>query len=542
MHILKGKSACGGIASGRIAYLKKEPVNISKRQISDIKAETDRFEKAKTQAIGELKVQIARASSELGQKNAEILEAHLLMLTDEDFCDAIRDGIRKGINAEAAISDAAHSFSNMLLSMDGEYMQARASDVFDIAHRLTSILSNRSRTETVPKEQVIIAASDLAPSETICLDKKSVLAIITSEGSENSHTAILARAMGIPAIIRLGRSLEDCDGKYAIVDGSAGEIFIDPDEKTKNVFAEAERQKAIETEELIRLKNAESVTADGRKIKIFANIAGMEDLIAAEKNGAEGIGLFRSEFLYLENRSLPSEEEQFNIYRHAAEQVNGKKVIIRTLDIGADKQLEGFSPKNEVNPAMGMRGIRLCLSHPDVFKTQLRAIFRAAAYGNVALMFPMITSVSEIDAARKIADEAKKELSNEGVKFNPSCEIGIMIETPAAAEISDILAEKADFFSIGTNDLTQYLLAADRQNSLIADYYDAHHEAVLRLIRRVTKNAHQKGIWVGICGELGADEALTEMFIDIGIDELSVVPPSILSLRKKVRSIGISQA
>ncbi|MBO4452720.1 MAG: phosphoenolpyruvate--protein phosphotransferase, partial [Clostridia bacterium] len=483
-----------------------------------------------------------KALKEVGEANAEIFDIHIMMLDDEDYNESITSIIEtQKVNAEYAVSVTSDNFAEMFASMDDAYMQARSADVRDISNRLIACMGDGAGSEGAGHEKVIICADDLAPSETVSLDKEKVLAFVTAFGSSNSHTAILARNMNIPAVIGVGEDFlkEIRDGQTMIADGHTGEIFVDPDAQTL-----AEKQAKHDDDEkkkqlMQELRGKENVTLDGTKVSIFANIGGVDGLGPALANDAGGIGLFRSEFLYLESEDFPTEEQQFQAYKKVLESMAGKKVIIRTLDIGADKQIGYFGLEKEENPALGFRAIRICLTRPEIFKTQLRALYRASAFGDLGIMFPMITSVSEVEKCLKTCAEVRNELFNEGMRFNEKTELGIMIETPAAAVISDKLAPLVDFFSVGTNDLTQYTLACDRQNAKLEAFVDTHHEAVLRLIELAAKNAHAHGAWIGICGELGADLTLTETFLRMGIDELSVSPPFVLPLRQKVRSLDL---
>ena len=484
-----------------------------------------------------------KAVKEVGEANAQIFAIHQMMLEDDDYTSSISNIITsQKVNAEYAVAVTSDNFSEMFSSMDDEYMQARSADVKDISDRLIKNLSGKDSEISGSDEKVIIFADDLSPSETVQMDKNSVLAFVTAKGSSNSHTAILARTMSLPAIVGIGSQPDQSfNGKTAVVNAVTGEIFIDPDDETiaehkKLISQNEERLKLIN-----QLKGKENITADGRKINIYANIGGLADIGAALKNDAGGIGLFRSEFLYLENNDYPTEEEQFSVYKTAAENMAGKPVIIRTLDIGADKQIDYFNMPKEDNPAMGWRALRICLDRPEIFRTQLRALYRASAYGNIQIMVPMITSVWEVKEIKKIIDDIKKELENENIPFNENTPFGIMIETPAAVMVSDMLAEEVDFFSIGTNDLTQYTLAVDRQNTNIDKYYNPYHPAVLRLINIAVQNAHKKGIWCGICGELGGDPEMTRLFLAMGVDELSMAPGKILEIRKIVRETDTSE-
>lgn len=503
-------------------------------------AETERFEAARAKAKEQLEELYAKAVSEVGETNAAIFEIHKMMLDDDDYIEAVHSIISdQTVNAEYAAAHAADNFAEMFSAMDNAYMKERAADVKDISERIIAILTNSDGRISTGGEPRIIIADDLAPSETVQLDKSLVLAFVTVHGSTNSHTAILARTMNIPAII--GVNLDICDeleGKTAVVDGFNGIVYIEPSEEcmceAQTRISEEEKKNSL----LQRLKGKENVTKDGRSVLLYANIGDIKDLAYAKQNDAGGIGLFRSEFIYMERDTYPTEEEQFRIYRKAAESMGGKRVIVRTLDIGADKQAAYFNLDKEENPAMGMRAIRLCLTHPEIFRTQLRAIYRASHYGKIAVMYPMITSVDEVRRIKKISAEVRAELTSEGIPIGRT-EEGIMIETPAAVMISDILAKEVDFFSIGTNDLSQYTMAIDRQNQSLEEFFDPHHEAVMRMIELVCKNAHTENKWVGICGELGADLELTERFIQMGVDELSVSPSCILPVRNKIRSLDL---
>lgn len=543
MFTIHGKGACGGIAFGKIYQLKRDEKTIKKTHITDVSAETERFERAKEECAHQLDALYNKALAEVGGENAMIFEIHRMMLDDEDYLTSIRSAIsQQKINAEAAVAMTADNFAEMFSAMDDSYMQARAADVRDISERIIGVLTGKAEDAIASGEPVIICADDLAPSETVQLDKSKILAFVTEKGSLNSHTSILARTMNIPAVIRAA-GITDARhaGKLAAVDGFSGDVFIEPDEEIHKKL-ETLKIKSDEEQELLNsLRGKKSVTADGQSMLLYANAGGSDDITAAFKNDAQGIGLFRSEFIYLGRNSSPSEEEQFAIYRDAAEKMSGKRVIIRTLDIGADKQVDYFNMPKEENPAMGVRAIRFCLNNRDIFKTQLRAIYRASVYGKLAIMFPMIIAVEEIREIKNICAEVEAELTREGIPYNKDIEKGIMIETPAAAVISDLLAEEVDFFSIGTNDLTQYVTAIDRQNEEAAKFCDIHHTAVLRLIRLVADNAHKHGIWVGICGELGSDIELTELFLAMGIDELSVSPGSILPLKKKIIETDVAK-
>lgn len=536
MEKIQGKGVYGAVAIGKIRYLKKQEQSVTRVRISDTAAETARYTAAREKCDKVLEELYEKALKQVGETGAQIFDIHRMMLSDEDYNNSVTEIIEgQQVNAEYAVAVTSDNFSAMFAAMDDDYMKARAADVKDISGRVIDILlGNEQSIEGEGK--YIICADDLSPSETVQMDKSKVLAFVTRHGSSNSHTAILARSMNIPAVIGAKALTPDCDGMTAIVDGAAGAVYINPDEETLEVFAEKEREQERQKELLQALRGKENITISGRKINIFANITGTKDIGAALLSDAGGIGLFRSEFLYLDSEDYPTEQEQFNAYKKVLESMAGKKVIIRTLDIGADKQIGYFKLNKEENPALGIRGVRLCLEREQVFKTQLRALFRASVYGKLGIMFPMIADKWEILEVKRIIETVKKELTNSGVKYSEDIEIGIMIETPAAALISDILAPKVDFFSVGTNDLTQYTLAADRQNPAIDRFCNTHHEAVLRLIKYAAESAHNAGIWIGICGELAADLSLTEEFIKMGIDELSVAPPYVLKVREKVRS------
>lgn len=542
MITLQGKGVFGGVAIGKISFYKRTGGQIQRRKIDNPAAEIARFEEAKAKAIEQLDELYNKAVQEVGEGNAMIFQVHQMMLDDLDYVEAITNMITtQEINAEFAVGATGDNFSQMFASMDDEYMRERAADVKDISERVVSILSGSQEGGLVTDTPVILASDDLAPSETVQLDKDMVLSFVTQGGSTNSHTAILARTMNIPAIIGLGEGLtEEYEGKMGIVDGAAGKLFIEPDEETLKEYREKQAEYQEKQELLQKLKGEENISLDGQKVKLYANIGNASDIGAVLQNDAAGIGLFRSEFLYLENDNFPTEEEQFKVYKYVAETMAGKQVIIRTLDIGADKQIDYFNLPKEENPAMGYRAIRICLTQKDIFKTQLRALFRASAFGNIAIMFPMIIALEEVLEIKEIVEEVKKELDDEGIPYNKETQLGIMIETPAAAVISDDLAKEVDFFSVGTNDLTQYTTAVDRQNANLEKFYHPHHKALLRLIKMAADNAHKNGIWIGICGELGADMELTEAFLAMGIDELSVSPACILPLRKKIRETGIA--
>lgn len=535
MEELKGKSVFGGIAIGRISVYNKDESTVKRVKIEDTAAEVKRFEEAKETAKEQLQALYEKALVEVGEVNAMIFDVHQMMLDDLDYVEAITHMIEnQGINAEYAVAATGDNFSNMFAAMDDDYMKARAADVKDISNRVVKILQGKKDSVLDGDEPVILLADDLAPSETVQLDKSKVLAFVTRHGSTNSHTAILARTMNIPALIGV-KFEENVDGKFAIVDGYNGNVYVEPIDDVVKEY-ESKKQEAEEKKRLLQeLKGKENITLDGKKIKLYANIGGVADVASALQNDAEGIGLFRSEFLYLESNTFPTEEEQFQAYKTVAENMAGKKVIIRTLDIGADKQVDYFNLDKEDNPAMGYRAIRICLTQPEIFKTQLRAIFRASYYGNIGVMYPMIISVAEVQRIHAIVDEVKAELDAQGLPYG-DVEQGIMIETPAAVMMSAELAKEVDFFSIGTNDLTQYTLAIDRQNPKLDDFYDSHHPAILRMIQMVIDNGHKEDCWVGICGELGADTTLTETFLKMGIDELSVSPSMIFPVRDKIRS------
>ena len=542
MQVYRGKSVFGGIAIGRIHVYGKGKKQVKREKTPDPEAELKRYREASGKAIEQLGGLWEKALRQAGESGAAIFEIHRMMLEDGDYRDSVEKLITsQSLSAEYAVARTADHFAGMFASMKDNYMRDRAADVKDISERLLSILQGTAEEGFRVKEPVIIAADDLAPSETVQLDKDMVLSFVTAHGSLNSHTAILARTMGIPAIVDAGLPLDETvDGMLGIVDGTGGLIIIDPDEDTLAGMRKAQEAEKEKGQLLQTLKGRENVTLDGHTILLYANIGNIKDLAMAQQNDAGGIGLFRSEFLYLERDHFPTEEEQFWIYRTAAETMGEKRVIIRTLDIGADKQCDYFQLDREENPALGCRGIRICLAYPELFKTQLRALFRASAYGRIAIMYPMITSVKEVRRIKEIAEEVKRELNARGAAFgNP--EQGIMIETPAAAVISDLLAREVDFFSIGTNDLTQYLLAVDRKNAALDEFCDIHHPAILRMINLVVENSHQAGIWTGICGELGADLELTREFLAMGVDELSVSPERILPLRKVILETDVSE-
>ena len=533
MQIYKGKSVFGGIAIGKISVYKKDEQLVKRVKIEDADAEMERYTEARNTAAAQLQKLYDKALKEVGEANAAIFEVHQMMLEDEDYNESVENIIRSQmVNAEYAVASTADNFAQMFEAMDDDYMRGRAADVRDISERVITVLAGGAGSGLDSDEPVIIAADDLAPSETVQLDKDKVLSFVTAHGSENSHTAILARTMGIPALIGTGIDLDETvDGKLGIVDGTNGVVYVDPDaelleEMKKKQQEEQEKKRLLQT-----LKGKENITLDGQKVMLYANVGNIKDLGIALQNDAGGIGLFRSEFIYLGQDHYPTEEEQFQIYKTVAETMAGRRVIIRTLDIGADKQCDYFELDKEDNPAMGLRAIRICLTRPEIFKTQLRALFRASVYGNINIMYPMIISVDEVRQIKAIVEEVKAELTEQGIEYGNPAQ-GIMIETPASVMMSRELAEEVDFFSVGTNDLTQYTLAIDRQNSKLDKFFDSHHPAVLRMIQMTVENAHKAGIWCGICGELGADQALTKDFLAMGVDELSVSPGSILPLRK----------
>ena len=533
MQIYKGKSVFGGIAIGKISVYKKDEQLVKRVKIEDADAEMERYTAARNIAAAQLQKLYDKALKEVGEANAAIFEVHQMMLEDEDYNESVENIIHSQmVNAEYAVASTADNFAQMFEAMDDDYMRGRAADVRDISERVITVLAGGAGSGIDSDEPVIIAADDLAPSETVQLDKDKVLSFVTAHGSENSHTAILARTMGIPALIGTGIDLDETvDGKLGIVDGTNGVVYVDPDaelleEMKKKQQEEQEKKRLLQT-----LKGKENITLDGQKVMLYANVGNIKDLGIALQNDAGGIGLFRSEFIYLGQDHYPTEEEQFQIYKTVAETMAGRRVIIRTLDIGADKQCDYFELDKEDNPAMGLRAIRICLTRPEIFKTQLRALFRASVYGNINIMYPMIISVDEVRQIKAIVEEVKAELTEQGIEYGNPAQ-GIMIETPASVMMSRELAEEVDFFSIGTNDLTQYTLAIDRQNSRLDKFFDSHHPAVLRMIQMTVENAHKAGIWCGICGELGADQALTKDFLAMGVDELSVSPGSILPLRK----------
>ena len=538
MEVYQGKSILKGIAIGKLFFYQKGEQSVKREKIQDTAAELRRYEAAREEAIAQLNVLYEKAVKEVGEVNAAVFEVHAMMLEDDDYVDSIVNIIEtQQVNAEFAVATTGDNFAAMFAEMDDDYFKARAVDVKDISERLVNVLSGRNNGGDLGAEPVIVVADDLAPSETVQMDKEKLLAFVTRYGSSNSHTAILARTMNIPALIGV-EIQEDWNEKLAVVDGYEGKLYIDPEEEVLTKMRKKQREDLEARELLEQLRGKEDVTLDGKKIRLYANIGSVKDVAGVLANDAAGIGLFRSEFLYLEADDYPDEEAQFQAYKTVAENMAGKKVIVRTLDIGADKQVDYFHMEEEENPAMGYRAIRICLDRPEIFKTQLRALLRASAYGNIAIMYPMIISVDEVRQIKAIVEEIKQELDAKEIRYG-EVEQGIMIETPAAVMISDLLAQEVDFFSIGTNDLTQYTLAIDRQNMKLDNIYDAHHPAVLRMIQTTIDNGHQHGCWVGICGELGADMTLTETFLKMGIDELSVSPSFVLPIRKLIRQIRL---
>ena len=542
MEVYQGKSVFGGIAIGRISVHKKDEQQVKRVRIEDPEQEILRYRQAKQTAMEQLQGLYQKALKEVGEANAAIFEIHQMMLEDDDYNESVENIIRmQQVNAEYAVASTGDNFAQMFSAMDDDYMRARSADVKDISERVLSVLGGRATGIAASGEPVIIVADDLAPSETVQLNKDLVLSFVTVHGSVNSHTAILARTMSIPALIGTAIPLtDDIDGKVGIVDGKNGCIYVDPDEDTLGRMQQLKLEEQEKKELLQTLKGRENITIDGKKIMLYANIGNSKDLAAVLQNDAGGIGLFRSEFIYLERDTFPTEEEQFQIYRTVAETMAGKPVIIRTLDIGADKKCDYFEMEPEENPAMGCRAIRICLTRPEIFKTQLRALFRASAFGNISIMYPMIISVDELRKIKTIVAEIRQELTEQGVTFGEPNQ-WIMIETPAAVMMSEELAKEVDFFSIGTNDLTQYTLAIDRQNPKLDAFYDPHHPAVLRMIQMVVENAHKAGIWAGICGELGADTTLTRRFLAMGVDELSMSPGSILPVRKIILETDVTK-
>ena len=535
MISIQGKGVSIGVAAGPLYFYRRATTTLKRYAVEDVEAEWKRFKDAQAKAIEQLGELAEKARAEAGDEAAMLFETHQMMCEDQDYEESIEAGIKEGRNAEAVVTDTAAEFAEMFATMDDTYMQARAADVKDVSNRIIGILSGVVQGGIDSDVPVILTADDLAPSETVQLDKSKILGFITAGGSGSSHTAILARTMGIPAIIGVGDQIKaEFEGRDVIVDGGTGNIVVDADESTKAVLMAKREQQIKHREMLNQLKGKENITKDGQKVRIYCNIGSVEDVHTVLENDGGGIGLFRSEFLYLNCDDYPTEDYQFEAYKKVLSDMGGKEVVIRTLDIGADKQIDYFELPKEENPALGNRALRICLNRPEIFRTQLRALYRASAYGKLCIMFPMVTSVWEVKEAKKMCEIVKKELTAEGIPFSDDVEIGIMIETPAAAVMSDRLAKEVDFFSCGTNDLTQYTLACDRQNNDLGRFFNPHHPAVLRLLKMVTDNAHKNGIWVGICGELGADQTLTETFLSIGIDELSVSPRSVLPLRQKV--------
>ena len=539
MEQIFGKGVSKGVAAGPISFYRRASGVIPRHEVSDTAAELERFRAARETAKEQLAKLYDKALAEAGEDAAMLFEAHQMMLDDLDFVESIEGMIENDrVNAEAAVSDTGVQFAEMFAAMDDSYMQARAADIRDISARVIGILTGEGESGIVSDVPCIVAADDLAPSETVQLDKALILGFITAGGSANSHTAILARTMGIPAIISAGDALQpEMEGKYAIIDGQTGEAVIEPDDAERERLLKKQAKEKALKELLDQLKGKPNVTKDGRNVMVYCNIGSPADIDAVLQNDGGGIGLFRSEFLYLQGSDYPTEDEQFKAYKTVAERMGGRRVIIRTLDIGADKQADYFHLDKEENPAMGLRAIRICLTRPEVFRTQLRALYRASAYGKIAIMFPMITSVWEVQEIKRICRNIRAELAEEGVPMADKVELGIMIETPAAVMMSAELAREVDFFSVGTNDLTQYTLAVDRQGVGLDRFFDAHHPAVLRMLRMAAENAHKAGIWIGICGELGADAELIETFLSMGIDELSVSPSAVLPLRSAIRSI-----
>lgn len=537
MEKYTGKSIFKGIAIGKILFYQKGEQPVKRVKIEDTAEQIKRYEDARAKAAEQLQGLYEKALKEVGEANAAVFEVHQMMLEDDDYIDSVVNIIEtQQVNAEFAVATTGDNFAKMFAEMEDDYFKARAADVKDISERMVNILSGNESGGAIGDEPVIVVAEDLAPSETVQMDKEKLLAFVTRLGSANSHTAILARTMNIPALIEVDIK-EEWNGKMAVVDGYTGTFYIDPDEETLKKMQEKKEEDIKARELLQELKGKEDITVDGKHIKLYANIGGVKDVTSVLANDAVGIGLFRSEFLYLEADNYPDEEAQFQAYKTVAENMAGKKVIVRTLDIGADKQVDYFNLDHEENPAMGYRAIRICLDRRDIFRTQLRALLRASAYGNIGIMYPMIISVDEVKEIKKIVESIKAELTEKGIEYG-EVEQGIMIETPAAVMISDLLAEEVDFFSIGTNDLTQYTLAIDRQNSKLDNIYDSHHPAVLRMIQKTIENGHKAGCWVGICGELGADMTLTETFLKMGIDELSVSPTFVLPIRKLIREMS----
>lgn len=536
MKKLTGKKVFNGVAIGKIYFYAKKENIVTRTKITDTDAEWQRYLDAREEAISQLTALYEKTKKIASEEEAEIFNVHIMMLEDE-FSDSIENMIKtQNVNAEYATAQTGDNFADMFANMDDDYFKARAADVKDIAERVISILLGNQSGETSFDEPVIVVAEDLSPSETVQMDKDKILAFVTKLGSENSHTAILARTMGIPALVGAADVSEDVNGKEAIVDGTEGLMIVEPDKETLENYEKVREQNRRQKELLKELRNKDTVTKSGRKVNLYANIGSIGDLNSVLVNGAEGIGLFRSEFIYLKSDSYPTEEEQFKIYRQVAETMAGKKVIIRTLDIGADKQVDYFDLGHEDNPALGFRAIRICLERPDVFKTQLRALYRASYYGNISIMFPMIISVDEVKRIKEIVAEVKRELDEDGIQYK-DVELGVMIETPAAVMMSEEIGKEVDFFSIGTNDLTQYTLAIDRQNQRLENFYDPHHPAILKMLKMIVDNGHKSDCWVGICGELGADLELTKTFVEMGFDELSVSPAMVLPVREAIRNM-----
>ncbi len=543
MIVLEGKAVFEGIAIGKLSVYKKTEQSVKREKVSDVEAEIKRYEDARAAAVEQLQALHDKAVKEVGEASAEIFEAHQLMVEDGDYIDSVENIIRtQEVNAEFAVAETGDNFQKMFLEMEDEYFRGRAADVKDISERVINILSGAGSSGIESDEPVIVVADDLAPSETVQMDKDKILSFVTVHGSANSHTSILAKTMNIPAIINCDIPLTDeMDGREAVVDGFEGKVYIDPDAEVlaakKKILLQEQEKKAL----LQQLKGKENVTLDGQKINLYANIGNTKDLALVLENDAGGIGLFRSEFIYLGSEDYPTEEEQFAIYKQVAQTMAGKKVIIRTLDIGADKQADYFELPHEENPAMGLRAIRICLTRPEIFKTQLRAILRASAFGKISIMFPMIISVDEVKKIKEIVAGVKAELDKDGLAYDKNIELGIMIETPAAVMMAEELAQEVDFFSVGTNDLTQYTLAIDRQNQSLDEFYDPHHPGLLKMLKLIVDGAHKGGAWAGICGELGSDLTLTKEFLAMGYDELSVSPGRILPLRKVVLETNVTE-
>ncbi len=543
MITIQGKGVSTGVAVGPLYFYRRADLTIRRTEVADKEAEWARFKAAQAKAIEQLGELAEKARAEAGDEAAMLFETHQMMAEDLDYEEAIENGIKgEGINAEAVVSETGEQFAAMFSAMDDAYMQARSADVKDVSGRIVSILLGAVQGGIDSPVPVVLAADDLAPSETVQLDKSKILGFVTSYGSGSSHTAILARTMGIPAIIGVGDQVKpEYEGREVIVDGGTGQVVVDPDDATRQTLL-AKREQLLKRQALLeQLKGKPNVTKDGQTVRVYCNIGNPEDVHTVLENDGGGVGLFRSEFLYLECDDYPTEDYQFEAYKKVLSDMGDKEVVIRTLDIGADKQIDYFNLPKEENPAMGNRALRICLNRPEIFRTQLRALYRASAYGHLCIMFPMVTSVWEVKEAKKMCEQVKKELTAEGIPFAEDVQLGIMIETPAAAVMSDRLAKEVDFFSCGTNDLTQYTLACDRQNNDLGRFFNPHHPAVLRLLKMVADNAHKNGIWVGICGELGADLELTETFLSIGIDELSVSPRSVLPLRQKIRETDVRQ-